>query len=84
MAGKNLLLLIVGNSGGGVSCVVFWRCNVQASQSYIIALSGYVYVEQKKEARSVKVLWIRDILVRIWIRGSVPLTNGSGSCYFRH
>jgi hypothetical protein len=30
---------------------------------------------------------IRDILVRIRIRGSVPLTNGygsgSGSCYFR-
>jgi hypothetical protein len=25
------------------------------------------------------VLWIRDFLVRIWIRGSVPLTNGSGS-----
>jgi hypothetical protein len=30
-------------------------------------------------------LWIRDIVVRIRIRGSVPLTNGSGSgsCYFR-
>jgi hypothetical protein len=30
-------------------------------------------------------LWIRDILLRIQIRvrGSVPLTNGSGSCYFR-
>ncbi len=33
--------------------------------------------------------WILDILVRIRIRGSVPLTNGSGfgsdsgSCYFR-
>jgi hypothetical protein len=34
------------------------------------------------------VLRIRDILVRIRIRGSVPLTNrsesDSGSCYFRH
>jgi hypothetical protein len=36
------------------------------------------------------VLRIRDILVwiRIWIRGSMTLTNGSGcgsgSCYFRH
>ncbi len=31
-------------------------------------------------------LRIHDILVwiRIWIRGSMPLTNGSGSCYFRH
>jgi cystathionine gamma-lyase len=29
----------------------------------------------------ISVLWIRDILVRIRIRGSVPLTNGS--CYFR-
>jgi hypothetical protein len=26
-------------------------------------------------------LWIRDILVRIRIRGSVPLTFGSGSCF---
>ncbi len=24
-----------------------------------------------------------EILVRIWIRGSMPLTYGSGSCYFR-
>ncbi len=30
------------------------------------------------------VLWTRDISVRIRIRGYVPLTNGSGSCYFRH
>jgi tryptophan-rich sensory protein len=32
-----------------------------------------------------RVLWIRDILVRIRIRGSVPLTSGSGSrsCCFR-
>jgi hypothetical protein len=28
------------------------------------------------------VLRIRDILVRMLIRGSVPLTDGSGSCYF--
>ncbi len=32
------------------------------------------------------VLRIHDILVwiwiRIWIRGSMPLTDGSGSCYF--
>ncbi len=27
---------------------------------------------------------IHDILVWIRIRGSIPLTNGSGSCYFRH
>jgi hypothetical protein len=27
---------------------------------------------------------IHDILVWIQIRGSMPLTNGSGSCYFRH
>ncbi len=25
--------------------------------------------------------WIR---IRLWIRGSMPLTSGSGSCYFRH
>jgi hypothetical protein len=27
---------------------------------------------------------IYDILVWIRIRGSLPLTNGCGSCYFRH
>ncbi len=30
------------------------------------------------------VLRIHDILVWIRIRGSMPLTSGSGSCYFRH
>jgi hypothetical protein len=34
------------------------------------------------------VLRIHDILVwiriRIWIPGSMPLTYGSGFCYFRH
>ncbi len=30
------------------------------------------------------VLRIPDIVVWIRIRGSMPLTNGSGSCYFRH
>jgi hypothetical protein len=30
------------------------------------------------------VLWIPDILVRIRIRGSVTLTYGSRSCFFRH
>jgi hypothetical protein len=29
-------------------------------------------------------LRIHDILVRIRICGSIPLTNGCGSCYFRH
>ncbi len=36
----------------------------------------------------IAVLRIHDILVwiqiRIWICGSMPLTNGSGSCFFRH
>ncbi len=36
----------------------------------------------------VPMLRIHDILVWTWIRGSMPLTNGSqfgsGSCYFRH
>jgi hypothetical protein len=34
--------------------------------------------------RSLKQKLMHDILVRIRIRGSMPLTNGSGSCYFRH
>ncbi len=33
---------------------------------------------------TIPVLRIHDILVWIRIRGSMPLTNGSGSCYFRH
>jgi hypothetical protein len=42
----------------------------------------------KQEQHIIKlepVLWIRDILVRIRIRGSVPRTSGSGSgsCLFR-
>ncbi len=32
-----------------------------------------------KRKNYLSVLGIRDILVRTWIRGSVPLTNGSGS-----
>jgi hypothetical protein len=37
-------------------------------------------------AGCLSVLQIHDILVWIRIRGSMPLTNGSGfgSCYFRH
>jgi hypothetical protein len=31
----------------------------------------------------ISVLRIHDILVWIRIRGSMPLTNGSGSCYLR-
>jgi hypothetical protein len=42
--------------------------------------------ERGAGARLIAVLRIHDILgrIRIWIRGSMPLTNGSGSCYFRH
>jgi hypothetical protein len=35
-------------------------------------------------ASSAAVFRIHNILVWIRIRGSMPLTNGSGSCYFRH
>ncbi len=38
--------------------------------------------DERQEKKSV--FRIHDILVRIRIRGSMPLTNGSGSCYFRH
>jgi hypothetical protein len=43
--------------------------------------TGAIIVENKNTFSTV--LRIRDILVRIQIRGSVPLTNVSGSCYFR-
>ncbi len=35
-------------------------------------------------SQSLPVLRIHDILVSIRIRGYMPLTNGSGSCYFHH
>ncbi len=43
-------------------------------------------VEKKRTRKYKSVLRIHDILVRIRVRGSMPLTNGSrsGSCYFRH
>ena len=44
-------------------------------------------VQGLKISLSLKIalLWIRDILVRIriWIHGSVPLTNGFEICHFR-
>ena len=41
----------------------------------------YIFVSNFKEARKKTVLRIHDILVwiRIWIRGYIPVTNGSGS-----
>jgi hypothetical protein len=41
---------------------------------------------QIRSQRYRSVFRIHDILVWIWFRihGSMPLTNGSGSCYFRH
>ncbi len=50
----------------------------EASQVKLCLRVGYIVIRA--------VLWIRDILVRIRIRGSVPLTNGPGSrfvSYFR-
>jgi hypothetical protein len=40
--------------------------------------SNFSYLDLKS------VLRIHDILLWIRIRGSMHLTNGSGSCYFRH
>ncbi len=37
-----------------------------------------------KTVSYITVLRIHDILVWIRIRGSMPLTNGSGSCFFHH
>jgi hypothetical protein len=52
---------------------------------------GVAKIVNKKAARVAEVPCIpmsriRNIMLRIRIRGSVPLTNGSdsGSCYFRH
>jgi hypothetical protein len=41
-------------------------------------------LEDLKLHLQVPVLRIHDILVWIRIRGSMPLTNGSGCCYFHH
>jgi hypothetical protein len=53
-----------------------------AAAAGLAALSSSLGLAQVRGA----VLRIHDILgwVRIRIRGSMPLTNGSGSCYFRH
>jgi hypothetical protein len=51
------------------------------------AASEQYWADRKASSTSLKsVLRIHDILVWIWIRGSMPLTNksGSGFCYFRH
>jgi hypothetical protein len=79
--------------GGGV------RCGIAQTEIYYL-FQGMIAVEQSvgvtnfEEAErpsSQPVLWIRDILVRIRIRGSLPLNYGygsgcgfgSGSCSFR-
>jgi hypothetical protein len=48
---------------------------IRANSNYTLLFKNMLLLEP--------VLRIRDILVRILIRGSVPLTNGSGSCNFR-
>jgi hypothetical protein len=56
---------------------------------YLMRMRAFPHKEHRLKQRSKiftnfdKVLWIRDILVRIRIRRSVPPTYGSGSCFFR-
>jgi hypothetical protein len=37
---------------------------------------------RRRHSKFCSVLWIRDIMVRVRILGSVSLSSGSGSCYF--
>jgi hypothetical protein len=61
-----------GGGVGGMSQIIRrWKCLVlcKSFSRYSLRLSIPLKV------------WIR---IWIWIRGSMPLTNESGSCYFRH
>ena len=71
--------------------VLFIRCRIMSVFSSFFDLFGNNFLESWNITVShvthlFAVFRIHDILVwiRIRIRGSMPLTNGSGSCYFRH
>ncbi len=51
--------------------------------TYLDYANGTVRLFAIDIANLIAVFRIRNILVRIWILGSVPLTNRSGSCSFR-
>ncbi len=55
------------------------RERVGSWPSLLCQLSGGLWGKSQLQP----VLWIRDILLGIWIRRSVLLTYGSGSCFFR-
>ncbi len=75
----NLLASRIRNAG--------WRSfvtHLRNSKPFLPAVSDlYVLMTTFAVVYSASVLWIHEILVRIRIRGSIPLTNGSGSCSFR-
>jgi hypothetical protein len=55
-----------------------------SGELFLKRLCDPVSIRTKRFTYNTAVLRIRrDILVQTWIRGSVPLTNGYGSCYFR-
>jgi hypothetical protein len=82
----------------GMLCVfLFYVVGIQITTVLFFNCSNYSLITCKRVHTwtvLVAVLRIRDILVQIRIRGSIPLTNGfgsgsdsgsrSGSCYFRH
>ncbi len=71
---------------------IVWAFSKLTTHNILTNLTKFVISNPKVGILNclVAVLQIRDILVRIRIRGSVPLTNGSrsssgsGSCSFRH
>ncbi len=71
---------------GEFSGKFFARCVLKKSCGYLkINYAGNSFQDHRRlPEQLLAVMWIRDILVRIRIRGYVPLTNGSwfGSCYF--
>ena len=76
----------VGNVWCALDMLLKLRANLQLQQLTRLCLLSTLTFRQLAASclYSVPVLRIRDILVRIRIRGPVPLTNGSGSCYFCH
>jgi hypothetical protein len=62
-----------------------FRFQCRPEENRFMALKVQLLITEKFQLQPYRaVLRIHDILVWIRIRGSMPLTNGSGSFYFRH
>ncbi len=74
-----------GSGGGCPAPVSAWPAAHASSPPAGARPRGSASAQPPNRASIIPVLRIRDILIQIRIRGSIPLTNRSwfGSCYFR-